>query len=417
MIRRFAFALILACFAGGLASAQEPRIGFELDTDTVVVGQPLVLHIKVLVPTWMPNSPDFPTLEVPSLMVRLPERATSPISERIDGETWSGVQRAYRLYPLAAGEYELPAGNVAITYADPDTTDPIAYSTSLPDIRFTATFPKSAADLSPPVLATGFTLEQTIDGASELVVGDAITRTLIASIEGTTPILIPQLAKESNATALRAYPKDPVVTESEDRGTLSGTRTETITYVAQTDGTLSLPEVTIDWFNLETGKIETASVPEISLTVTGAPPKPPEPAEIARWLGLAALALAIGWGAFKWFRPAISNWIDTRRNNWHNSEQYAHHVILAAITNQDLSALMVALDHWKSVARAGAPGDFDDLDGALASVGAARFGGEEQHDTTSQWRQVAATYSKTRARLRTKRRTNSTRSSLPPLNP
>lgn len=417
MIRRFAFALVLACFAGDLASAQEPQIGFELDNGTIVVGQPLVLRIKVLVPTWMPKPPDFPTLEVPSLMVRLPERATNPISERIDGETWSGVQRSYRLYPLAAGEYELPAGDVAITYADPDTTDPIAYSSPLPEIRFAATLPKGAADLSPPVLANAFTLEQTIDGASELIVGDAITRTLIAGIDGSTPVLIPQLAKDSDTIALRAYPKDPVVAESENRGTLSGTRTEAITYVAQTDGALTLPEVTIDWFNLETGKIETASVPEIALTVTGAPPKPPEPADIAKWLGLVALGLAIGWGAFKWFRPAIARWIDARRDNWRNSELYAHRAVRAATANQDLSAVMVALDHWKSFATAGAPTDFVDLDSALASVGAARFGSGEQHDTARHWQRFSAVYGKTRARVRATQRANATRSSLPPLNP
>ncbi|MDU9004782.1 hypothetical protein [Sedimentitalea todarodis] len=417
MIPRFAFSLVLACFAGGLASAQEPQIGFELETDTVVVGQPLVLRIKVLVPTWMPNSPDFPTLEVPSLMVRLPERATNPISERIDGETWSGVQRAYRLYPLAAGEYQLPAGEVAITYADPDTTDPISYSTPLPDIGFEASLPKVAEHLSPPVLAKGFELEQTIDGESELAVGDAITRTLSAHIEGTTPVLIPQLAKESDATALRPYPKDPVVTESEDRGTLSGTRIETTTYVAQTDGTIALPEVAIDWFNLETGKIETASVPEILLTVTGAPPKPPEPADIAKWLGLASLALAIGWGVFKWLLPTIAQWMDAQHDNWRNSEHHAHHAVVAAIAQQDLFAVMVALNNWKAFAPADASDNLADLNSALAKVGAARFGVGEQQDAPDHWRQVGALYRKARARIRTTRRASSTHSSLPPLNP
>lgn len=417
MIRLIAIALLLAFLFNGSAIAQEPQISFELESETVVVGQPLVLRIKVLVPTWMPKAPDFPTLEIPSLMVRLPERATSPISEQIEGETWAGVQRAYRLYPLAPGDYQLPTGDVAITYADPATSDPIAYSVQFPDIRFVATMPKEAANLSPPVLANGFTLEQNIEGESELTVGDAITRTLTAQIQGTTPVLIPQLFKEETATALRSYPKDPVVTESEDRGTLSGTRTEIITYVAQADGNLVLPEIAIDWFNLETGKIETASVPEIPLVVSGAPPKPTEPAEFAKWFGLIGVALAIIWGIFSWFRPTISHWINALRDNWHTSERYAHRAVLAAIANQQLSAVMPALDHWKSVVPASTPGDFDVLDNALAGVGATRFGGAGHHETTDPWRQVAAAYSKARAHLRTKQRANSTRSSLPPLNP
>lgn len=417
MIRLLASTFILLLFASGFAIAQEPEISFEFENDTVIVGQPLAFRIKVLVPTWMPSSPDFPTLEVPSLMVRLPERATTPISERIEGETWSGVQRAYRLYPLAPGDYRLPAGEVAITYADPGSTDPIAFSAPLPDIRFVASLPAGAESLSPPVLANGFTLEQKIEGESELTVGDAITRTLIANIDGTTPVLIPQLAPESQGTALRAYPKDPVVTESENRGDLSGTRTEVTTYVAQTDGTLVLPDVSIDWFNLESGKIETASVPEVTLTVTGAPPKPTDPADVAKWLALAALALAISWGVVKWARPTISSRIEALRDRWHGSERYAHRAVLAAIADQDLSTVMIQIDHWKSFVPAGDTADFRQLDTALAGVGAARFGDETQSDMTLQWRQVGVAYGEARAQMRTMLRATSTGSNLPPLNP
>jgi len=85
----FALLAPLAAFAQG-----EPRLEVDLPEGEVIVGQPITLRLKLLVPTWMPKPPVWPTLEVPSLLVRLPERSSTPISETIDGETWSGISRA-----------------------------------------------------------------------------------------------------------------------------------------------------------------------------------------------------------------------------------------------------------------------------------------------------------------------------------
>lgn len=408
---------IAPAIAPVMAMAQEPRIRFELASDTVVVGQPLELRILVLVPTWMPKPPDFPTLEVPSLMVRLPERGSGPTSERVDGETWSGVQRAYQLYPLAAGDYALPAGEVAITYADPGTTDPVGFSAPLPDIRFVATIPPEAAQLAAPVLAQGFTLEQDIDGEVGMTVGDAITRTVTARIEGTTPVLIPRLAAPTDDTALRAYPKDPAILESDTRGVLSGTRTEVTTYVAQADGALVLPGIAIDWFNLDTGDIETASVPAIPLTVAGAPAPPPDPAAIAKWLGLAAGLVIVAWALLRRFRPALTHRANALRQGWRASERYAHRRVRRAISRRDLSVVSAALDRWKSHARPLSDVDFAPLDRALATLGAARFGKGGPRDETECWRQLATAYATTRMRLRAGRRGRRGTMGLPPLNP
>lgn len=413
MIRLFCILFLL--LAQG-AAAQEPRVEFELESDNAVVGQPLVLRIKLLVPTWMRKPPEFPDIEVPSLMVRLPEQATRPVSERIDGETWSGVQRSYRLYPLQPGLFQLPAGKVRITYAEPGGSDPVAFAAPLPDIRFAATLPDGAGDLSPPIIAGAFALAQEVEGATDLKVGDAITRTLTARIEGTTPVLIPQLAETEETPALRAYPKDPVVQEQEDRGSLSGSRTEAITYVAQADGSVTLPAITLDWFNLETGAVETASVPAIELTVTGAPPTPPDPAEIARMAVFVALVLAVLFGMYRWFRPTIIGWARKARADWRASERFAHRTVRAAMRRRDLSATSTALERWKTACNPAAEAVFKPLDAALADIGATRYGPTPGLGTADGWKTLKTAYASTRREIRTAHgRTH--RPALPPLNP
>ncbi len=56
-----------------------------------VVGQPIVLRLTLLVPTFMPDPPTFPTFDMPGLVVRIPERASTPTSKTVNGETWAGM--------------------------------------------------------------------------------------------------------------------------------------------------------------------------------------------------------------------------------------------------------------------------------------------------------------------------------------
>ncbi|MDK3073759.1 hypothetical protein QO034_11600 [Sedimentitalea sp. JM2-8] len=416
---RLAVAVIsgLSCL-GQSALAQDPQVSFELDSETAIVGQPVTLRIQVLVPTWMPKPAVFPNVEVPSLMVRLPERATGPVSQRIGGATWSGVQRSYRLYPLAAGPFELPDGEIVVTYADPDTSDPVEFRAPLPDIRFAARVPAGARGLNPPVIARGFALDQTLEGATELAAGDAITRTITARIEGTTPVLIPTLTAETEATAVRAYGKEPVISETEERGVLSGTRVETTTYVGQSAGEAILPGLTIDWFNVESGQVETATVPETVVTVTGsalsaAPPMSPR--EIARRVGWGLLGALGLWLAWTVLRPPLFRALAEARAGYEASERAAHRRLMRALRTRDLSASLAAVEKWA--------GFFPDLPQAalpvrraLAGIGAARFGRQAETGKPA-WNGAERAAQSARRAARRAAGTAGSGRSLPPLNP
>lgn len=370
--------MVLAFMLPLTAQAQmDPQLSAELPEGEVIVGQPLTLRIKLLVPTWMPKPPVWPTFEVPSLLVRLPERASTPVSETINGETWSGISRAYRLYPLELGGFEIPGQSLTVTYADPGKPDPIVAQIPLEAIRFQAVLPKGAEGLDPPIVASGLTLEQQIDGGPDLETGGAVTRVVTISIEGTTPILLPSLMPALPATLphppLRAYPKEPVVKESEQRGILSGSRAETTTYVAQSGGQVDLPAISLKWFNLESGKVETAKLGSASLSITAPPPPPPGLADYARWVAYGAGVLAIAWLFFRLIWPRIATGVRALTQKWRASEPYAARAMYEALRGKKLTALYPALDHWLGFYPLIIGTDRQALDEALANIGAARF--------------------------------------------
>lgn len=266
------------------------------------------------------------------MLVRLPERASTPVSETIKGETWSGISRAYRLYPLEVGRYEIPAQKLIVTYADPGNPNPIVAELTLQSIRFNAALPKGAEGLNPPIVAKGLTLEQQVTGGPDLMVGDAVTRSITISIEGTTPILLPDLmpALVLNTTPapLRPYPKEPVVTETETRGVLSGKRTESTTYVAQAGGELTLAPISLSWFNLDSGQVETIEVDKIMLSITAPPPPPPGISDYARWMAIALTGIGAIWAIMRLIRPQVRHLLTRATEAWHASESYAHRRVL-----------------------------------------------------------------------------------------
>ena len=165
------FALIVALLLPVPSMAQEasgdPVVRVALDETSAVPGQPIVLRVTVLVPTWMPMPPVMPTYDVPNVAVRQDGRKATAISEQIDGETWSGISRKYVLFPLVPGQIELPAQTVVIQYADPESSKPIRFEATTEPIILAGEIPEGAEDLDPFLAAIGLSIEQSFDGEIE----------------------------------------------------------------------------------------------------------------------------------------------------------------------------------------------------------------------------------------------------------
>lgn len=360
------YALLLNVFfmlTGVPVAAQDgqvPEVRTSLENDTAVPGQPLLYRVTVLVPTWLPSPPEFPSYEAPNVVVRLPSRASGPASETIGGETWSGVTRSYRLYPMIAGTYQIPAGRIKITYSDPDTQEPVVTEVTTDSFEITGQIPPGSEKLDPFLAANSVTMERSVEGnPQEMGVGDALTLTTVVNVAGVAPMFVPPFGQNIETGGLAVYPKEPVLEEREDRGLLSGTRTEETVLVAEADGSYTVPEATLSWFNLKSGKIESIAAPAISINVTGTAVPEPQPKSAAidwrRLFGSAMFVVLIGFAAFfVWRRYAslLTAYARELKNRHRATEGYLFKMLVAAIRSRDLSLLMRrSLDWQRTVER------------------------------------------------------------------
>ncbi|WP_420411566.1 hypothetical protein [Roseibium sp.] len=425
-------ALVILCFLflPAISQAQEapqPIVRTTLEQDTAIPGQPLIFRITVLVPTWMPTPPVFPSFEAQNVVVRLPSRASSPTSERVNGDTWSGVSRAYRLYPMVPGTFHIPGGPITITYADPNTRQPIKTEVDVAPFAITGEAPEIARDLTPFLAANALTLTRQVDGTPEdLAAGDALTLTTTIKVTGAAPMFVPPVGAGVPVEGLSYYPASPVLKETENRGQISGTRTETVTIVAENAGTYRIREQKLSWYNLTSEKVETVSVPAIDLTVTG-PPVAAEPqSEALNWRsmaywGAAALLLSGTFlGLLRKYGPTAAAFFQAAKATYEATEYFAYRRLKKAINSQDYSAAMAkSLDWQHRLDAAGAQPDWTALEHAFTSLGRALYGSKSPASSTeirNAWSQIQTSAADVRHQAKTQARRRS-KTPLPPLNP
>ncbi|MCV6584865.1 MAG: hypothetical protein OIF47_04965 [Marinibacterium sp.] len=406
------------------AVPQEPLIRIQFDETEAIPGQPLSLRMTVLVPTNLVAPPVWPSLEAPNLLVRLPERSTGPVSEQIGGDTWSGVSRHFRISPMVPGDFTIPPQEVAIRWQSPDGPQDTRLQTDA--IAFSGVIPDGADGLDPFIAAQSLELSRDLQGDPQTMQpGDSLTLTLTARVGGVSPMFLPPLSPQIAVPGIAAYPDEPVVSEQDDRGVPGGTRVETTSLVAEGGGTGEVPAVTLDWYNITSGVVETATLTALPITVDGPPARRANPRDW-RVLALGGLACAaalalLGWAGWR-IRPVLRTARQARRARYMASERQAWDALQQVIRARDHTRLYAALDRWAGRC----PNDpRPEAQMALLALGAARYGSQASGtdtdmdtdtgtDTGTVWRQLSTALHDAR-RIQTSK--EATSPMLPPLNP
>jgi len=390
-IRRILLVVLSAVFpATALAQAPaRPIVEVEFPETETIPGQALTLRLTVLVPTWMPKPAVFPSMDVPNLRITLPERATSPTSKRVDGADWSGVTRRYLVSPMVPGRFTIPKQTIEVIFARPDTpSEQEKASVTFGPLTLQGLVPEGAEGLAPFIAASDLTLTQEVsDKTEDLKSGDGLKRTVIAKVTGASPIVLPPLMALPKIEGFAAYAEEPLIEEYQNRDVLSGTRRETITLMAQGDGSGELPAIEIDWYNLDSEEIETAFLDAIPISATGSPASPtdlltPERLRAALMALVALMALLLaGYLA----GPTLVSAYRVRRARYLSSKAFTKKTLLKAVRLKDYPGAASALRTWLDSPPETRPRDRVFVEEAFRLVSASRFGHEVQPENSEQW--------------------------------
>ncbi len=164
---------------------------------------------------------------------------------------------------------------------------------------------------------------------------------------------------------IAVYPDRARVEDTRDRGKLSGTRVDAATYVLEAEGTYTLPEIAMAWWNLRTSRLERVRLPAVTLSVAANPdlaaqhlggpeqqageeaaealPAPSRP----RWQQILGAAIVLAFLVIGANR--VKRWLDRRsaeRAARGESEPELFHKFVNAAERNDARAAYLALVRW-----------------------------------------------------------------------
>ena len=340
--------ILLACL-GCLpeAVAQDdmaPRISVRVTPESVSVGEPLELEITVLVPTWFAQPPVYPSFELPNAIVRRPPDSSYPTSQRVGRDTWSGIVRKYRVYPLVGADFVLADRQIKVTMANPGK-DPVVAMEDIPEIRFSATVPVGAESLSPYLSGTDLELVLDVIGTSEdLAAGDALVIEYRAELDGLPAMFLPSLAPDIDLAGVSVYRDEPSIADGPP-----ARRSERVTLVFEAGGEFAVPGFGLDYWDTNASSIGSAAADGFSVSVTGPPLTPPMEAQEQRgWqrpaiIGLVLLATVV---ILRLAVPAILQRRRAARERWLHSETWAFKQAGDRLRAGDSTGAYPALVEW-----------------------------------------------------------------------
>ena len=213
--------------------------------------------------------------DVPNAVVEDLERRS--FQRRVGNRTWLVTELRYAVYPQKSGPLRIPAIGFTAREVQPGrsllgarlgrrlrmASEPLEI-----DVKSVPTsFPGEVW-----LPARALTLEESwsIDPAS-LNVGDSTTRTLTLTALGLQGSQLPPLSSVQgaiNTPELRFYPDQESIDQTELADGLQGRRVQSEALVAPSGGTWTLPEIRVPWWNIETDRLEFATLPARTVVVT-----------------------------------------------------------------------------------------------------------------------------------------------------
>ncbi len=260
--------------------AQEIIVELDLDTTTPYVQQQVILTQRLLYsvplmasqasmthPDWTPGQGQGEIMQLGNA------RNLTTVRNGVDYQV---IERRYAVFPQHSGEMEIDRTIFTGVIDDPASRfrDPFGLSgqrvrrSSAPLKLMVQANPQTAANDWLP--AKNLTLNAYWQPANgKLKAGEPAHLTLAIMAEGLLAEQLPPLTLNP-PTGIKAYSNDPVFRNDFSGNTALGIREEQWVIMGTADGNFTLPEISLQWWNVAENRLETALVPAKTLSVSGA---------------------------------------------------------------------------------------------------------------------------------------------------
>jgi hypothetical protein len=257
-----------------LASVPHDRQVLELTVDKseVYVQSQVILTMRLL------SATDISAYQFGDIDLQDQDLVIEPLGDvrqyqtRIADRSYLVLEKQFALFPQRSGQLDIPPVLAEVRLRSSSSFDPFNNGGKIRRFRSQPV----VIDVAP--IPAGFNggywlpadrvelREQWPADLEGLVAGEPITRSLVLIADGLTAAQLPEIEFQA-ITGIKQYPDQPVLKNSRSSTGISSQRLQKVALIPSAAGIYRVPEISVNWWNRATGKMETARLPARKLVV------------------------------------------------------------------------------------------------------------------------------------------------------
>ena len=328
-----------------MASVPHDRLVLELFADKaeVFVQGQVILTLRLL------SATDISAYQFGDISLQNLDAVIEPMGDerqyqtRIADRSYLVLEKQFALFPQQSGRLSIAPVRAEVRLPSKSSFDPFRTGGEIRQLRS----PPLSIDVAsiPPEFNGPYWLpadklelrEEWQGDLAGLVAGEPITRSLSLIADGLTAAQLPELELIPVA-GIKQYPDQAELEDRRSSRGVTGQRVQKVALIPGTAGSYLVPEINLPWWNLQSGKMEIATIPARKLFVnpaTAASVVAPPVAEVQTAVQEAAPAPANSF--WLWLSLALaSGWILTALYWWYQLRRPATATTASATEHPDL---------------------------------------------------------------------------------
>jgi hypothetical protein len=339
-------AIFFFAFVSAAGAEVEP-VAVRVPQATAWIGQRVPFYVELRAPGSFEGTAAF---DLPQLPGTLLMKVGNPVvsSQDFEGRSWFVQTHEFALFSQKSGLFDVPPFPVRFASREGFTGPARDTQAQAPAWKVEIRRPPGTESIGFLITTQSLDVTETWEpqpGPAQ--VGAVFKRTIVQRaphVSGMALAPAPGAAPEG----IRVYAEQPEVKDQTERGEFLGERLDTITYLLQKPGALTLPAFTYVWWNPKKEVLERKTLPSVTFEVTplaAATGKVDAPRLIWPWL--FAMVSAVGLGA--WQRRRL--WARTRQG-WkvlNPPDRVAARRLFRACRRHDAAAAESAWATWRNM--------------------------------------------------------------------
>jgi len=237
-------------------------------SEDIIAKQAVTIAIEILTDRWFAKGTQIESFDLEETVILPMSELAINGTKQVNGATWVSQIREITLYPMKPGIYQLPAIEVAVSInTESGIVSGVAYTKAT---EFEVLLPEALAGVDDYIVTSNLSLdvEGTFDQETPYNIGNAVTQVMTFSAENVPGMMLPVLSLP-DLPGVSIYQKPSKIDDQSNRGTLTGSKIESFSYIFEQKGEFHLPEELFYWWNTTTNELETVTIPERSWSVSG----------------------------------------------------------------------------------------------------------------------------------------------------